>query len=448
MGSLAGRSSAAIWHPCSQMRDHRAFPPLEVVAAEGLRLRLADGSEVLDAISSWWCKSLGHGHPRLRAALAAQAASLEHCILADATHEPAVALAERLLALAGPPFAKIFYADNGSTGVEIALKMAVHWQAQAGDPRRTAFAALAGGYHGETVGALSVGDLGLYADAYRPLLFPCLQIAPLPYRSGPGDPRWQDAGAEWPAIEAALAPHADRLAAIVYEPVLQGAGGMRIYSPDLLVRLRAWADAHGVLLIADEIAAGLWRCGAPLASHLAMAPAQPDLAVLSKGLTAGFMPLATVLAPARIHDAFLAEWHEGRAFLHSNTYAGNPLACAVACAALDVYRDEAVPAQVAANGPRLAAGLAELARTRPWLRDVRGVGMMAAVDLRRPDGAPLPRLARTGHRVYREAVRRGVLLRPLGDTLYLFPPLNTAPADIDRLLAILADSADAVMGGS
>jgi adenosylmethionine-8-amino-7-oxononanoate aminotransferase len=448
-GTLAARDRAVIWHPCSQQTDYDQVPPLEVVAAKGLRLTLADGRTVLDAISSWWCKSLGHGHPRLVAALAAQAARLEHCLLANATHEPAVALAERLLALANAgqerSFAKVFYADNGSTAVEVALKLALHWQRQAGDPRRTRFAALANGYHGETVGALSVGDLGLYAEPYRPLLFPCQTLAPVPWRSGPEDPAWLDAGAQWPALEAALAPHADTLAAVVYEPVLQGAGGMRPYSPELLCRLRAWADAHGVLLVADEIAAGLWRCGAPLASHLAPGQAQPDLAVLSKGLTGGFMPLAAVLAPARIHDAFLAAWHEGRAFLHSNTYAGNPLACAVACAALDACADEGIPAHVARHGPALRQGLAEAARTRPWLGGVRGVGMMAAVDLRRADGSHFPRLERRGWQAFRAGLERGALLRPLGDTLYLFPPLNTAPADLDLLVATLVDSAAAAV---
>ncbi|MBA3683712.1 MAG: adenosylmethionine--8-amino-7-oxononanoate transaminase [Planctomycetes bacterium] len=459
---LVERDLAVLWHPCGQQRDYQDFPPLEVVAAKGCRLTLADGRQVLDAIASWWCKSLGHGHPRLRAALIAQAETFEHVILANTTNEPVVRLCERLLALAngfgedawgpGAPagrrdghFARVFFADNGSTGVEVALKLALQAQAQSGRPRRTRFAALANGYHGETVGALSVGDCGLYKDTFAPLLFPCAMIGGLPYRSGPEDPRWQDVAEEWPAIERALAPLADELAAIVYEPVLQGAGGMRLYAPALLSRLRAWADAHDVLLIADEIAAGMGRCGAMLASHLAD-DALADIAVLSKGLTGGFLPLAAVLTTQRLHDAFDAEWSAGKAFLHSNTYAGNALAVAVANAALDAYAEEAVLAQVAANGPALRRGLRALAETRPFLRDVRGVGMMAAVDLRQRDGSPLDRSQRTGWRVYREAVARGALLRPLGDTMYLFPPLNTGPGDLRAMIGILADSVDAVLG--
>jgi adenosylmethionine-8-amino-7-oxononanoate aminotransferase len=433
------------------MQDHALLPPLAVVGAAGCRLRLADGREVLDAIGSWWCKSLGHGHPRLVAAAQAQAAAFEHVILAGVIHDPALRLATRLLELVNRPlrperqFAHVFYADNGSTGVEVALKMAVHWQRQAGDPRRTRFACLAEGYHGETVGALSVGDQGAFAEPYQTLLFPCQRLDAVPWRSGPEDPLWLDASAEWPALEAALEAEAGTLAAIVYEPVLQGAAGMRPVSPDLLVRLRRWADAHGVLLIADEIASGLYRCGGALASHLAPGDGAPDLVVLSKGLTGGWLPLATVLAPSRIYAAFLAEWHAGKAFLHSNTYAGNPLACAIALAVLDVYADEAMADHVALSGPRLRADLRTIAATRPHLRHVRGVGQVAAVDLRQPDGTPFPRLARTGWEVYRAGLARGILLRPLGDTVYLFPPLNAPQHELDAMLGLLADSVDAVM---
>lgn len=489
---LAARDLAVLWHPCSQMRDYRDFPPLAVVGAQGARLRLADGRELVDAIASWWCKSLGHGHPRLRAALTAQAEAFEHVILANTTNAGIVGFCERVLALAnghGPEawgpgcvpgrrpgwFGKVFFADNGSTAVEVALKLALQAQAQLGRPRRTRFAAFQDGYHGETVGALSVGDCGLYKDTYAPLLFPCTMLTGLPRRSGPEDPRWDDASAEWPALERQLAPLADELAAIVYEPVLQGAGGMLLHSPDLLCRLRAWADAHDVLLIADEIASGMGRTGPALASHLAhrqggrrAAPMPggdhppghasqepqatasdkplPDIAVLSKGLTGGFLPMAVVLTTDRLYQAFDADYLEGKAFLHSNTYAGNALAVAVANAALDVYADEDVLGRVARRGPRLRTELAALAASRPFLRDVRGVGMVAAVDLRARDGGALPRAARTGYRVYREAVRRGALLRPLGDTLYLFPPLTIGDEDIATMVRVLAESVDAVCG--
>jgi adenosylmethionine-8-amino-7-oxononanoate aminotransferase len=451
------------------MRDYDDFPPLEVVGARGSRLRLSDGREILDAISSWWCKALGHGHPALLAALRAQADAFEHVITANTTSAPLVRLCERLLAAANgagasawgagaPPgrapghFGKVFLADNGSTAVEIALKMALQAQAQRGQGRRTRFAALANGYHGETVGALSVGDADLYSSPYRALLFPVTKLAELPYRSGPEDPRWLDASAEWPAIERALDAEAETLAAVVYEPVLQAAGEMRLYSPDLLARLRRWADARGVYLIADEIAAGMGRLGAILASHLASGPgrasvaALPDFATLSKGLTGGVLPLSAVLTTDAVASLFESDWSEGRAFLHSNTYTGNALGVAVANAVLDVYAADDVLGRVATHGPALRGALAELVRARPDLplAGVRGCGMMAAVDLRGPGGAPLDPARRTGYRVYREAVRRGVLLRPIGDTMYLFPSLLVEPADVREMVAVLEASVESV----
>ena len=469
MDDLHARDLAVFWHPCSQMRDYRDFPPLEVVSARGARIRVRDAAapggarEILDAISSWWCKALGHGHPRLAAALGAQLAAFEHVITANTTSAPLVALCERLLAAANgaPPaawgagapagrrpghFGKVFLGDSGSTAVEIALKMALQAQAQRGQGRRTRIAALANGYHGETVGALSVGDLDLYAAPYRPLMFEARKIGGLPYRRGPDDPRWLDAGAEWPAIAAALDAAAGELAAVIYEPVLQAAGGMQLYSPDLLRRLRGWADSHGVYLIADEIATGMGRLGAMLASHLAP-EAMPDFALLSKGLTGGFLPLSAVLTTDEVYALFDADYAAGRAFLHSNTYTGNALGVAVAAAVLDVFAGDEILARVAAGGRRLRAALGEVARARPHaLGEVRGCWMVAAVELRGRDGGPLDPSRRTGYAVYREAVRRGALLRPLGDTMYLFPPLTVTPDEIDEMAAILGDSVDAVLG--
>jgi adenosylmethionine-8-amino-7-oxononanoate aminotransferase len=468
---LVARDLDVFWHPCTQMRDHRALPPLEVARARGCRLELADGRVLLDAISSWWCKALGHGHPRLSAALRGQLEAFEHVMAAGFTHAPLVRLCERLCALANglPPaawgpgapagrvpghFARVFLADNGSTGVEIALKLALQAQAQRGQPRRTRFAAFANGYHGETVGALSVGDLGLYGAPYAPLTFPVTKLAPLPYRGGPADPRWLDPEPEWSQLEAALAPLAGTLAAIVYEPVLQGAGGMRLYSPALLARLAAWARAHDVYLIADEIAAGMGRLGAMLATHLAAAPARlsdvlpdvlPDMAVLSKGLTGGFLPLSAVLTTDAVYRLFDADYLERKAFLHSNTYTGHALAVAVALAALDAYADEDVLGQVARNGAVLHGLMAELVARRPDLTNLRAAGMMAAVDMAGPGGQPLDPRRRTGFAVHGHALRRGALLRPLGDTVYLFPPLNTPPEDLAAMVDILADSTRAVL---
>jgi adenosylmethionine-8-amino-7-oxononanoate aminotransferase len=454
VSSVVERDLAVFWHPCSRAADLQDSPPLEVVAARGARLTLADGRQVLDGISSWWCKSLGHGHPGVRARIERQLARFEHVIAANTTHGDLVELCERLVRLADGEggarhFGKVFLAENGSTAVEIALKMAVMAQSARGAPGRTRFAALAGGYHGETVGALSVGDLGLYADPFRALMFPVTKLGPLPHRAGPEDPAWMDCGREWPAIETALAAEAPSLAAIVYEPVLQAAGQMRLHSPDLLARLRRWADAHGVFLVADEIAAGMGRLGAMLASHLVGgAQALPDFAVLSKGLTAGFMPLAAVVTTDEVFALIggsggKAAGERRPAFLHSNTYAGHALAVAAALGALDAFESEDVLAQVARKGRLLRAALADAARSSAVLAGTRGCGMVAAIDLRAPDGSPLPVAAGAGRRAATEALRRGMLVRPLGDTLYLFPPLNTPDDDLDTMVEILVASATA-----
>lgn len=451
-GSLIQRDLRVFWHPCSQMRDYNDFPPLEVVAARGARLILSDGRQVLDAISSWWCKSLGHGHAGVRARIEQQLGRFEHVIAANTTNAPLVELCERLLGIANAGsehFGKVFLADNGSTAVEIAMKMALQAQQQRGQGARTRFASLAGGYHGETIATLSVGDLGLYSDPYRPLMFPVTKLGPIPYRSGVADADWQDASAEWPVLEQQLLALGDTLAAVVYEPVLQAAGGMRVYSPDLLRRLRRFADAHGIYLIADEIAAGMGRLGTMLAGEWASTDGErrvlPDFVVLSKGLTAGFLPLSAVLTTDEIFAIFDGDWADGRAFLHSNTHTGNALGIAAALGALEAYAGEGVLDQVAVEGPRLRAALVDVAQRTGLLTGVRGVGMFAAADLCAAGGCALDPAARTGRRVFQEAVNRGALLRPLGDTMYLFPPLNSPREDLDAMVEILAASVTAVL---
>lgn len=449
--NLVQRDLAVVWHPCAQMRDYQDFSPLEVVSAEGCHIHLADGSRLIDAISSWWCKALGHRHPRLTAALHAQADSFEHVIFANTTNHLVVRFCERLLAVAngatdlqGPAYTKVFLSGDGSTGLEVALKMAVQFHRQHGAPQRTRFACLENGYHGESIATMSVSDCAQYRAPFVDLCFPVTVLTGVPYRNGPEDPLWQDAAGEWPHLEAQLALQADSLAAIVVEPVLQGAGGMRLYSPDLLRRLRGWCDAHGVLLIVDEIAAGMGRLGTYLASHQAGITA--DLAVLSKGLTGGYLPLTATLTSQTIYAAFYAEWHEGRAFLHSNTYSGNALGVAVADATLSVFHDEDVLGQVARRGPLLRVGLEAL--QSPFLAEIRGCGMMAAADLVQANGQPWPADKRVGLRVFQAAIRRGALLRNLGNTVYLFPPLIISDDLIAELLAIVRDAVDEVCGAT
>ena len=435
---LIPRDLRHIWHPCSQMKDYEAFPPLEVIGAEGCYLHLKDGRKIIDAVSSWWCKSLGHGHPRLREALIKQAAKFEHVISANTSNETLVGLSEKLSELC-PPLDKVFYGGDGSTAVEIALKLALHAQRAQGRAKRTKFISLENGYHGESGLALAVSDLGLYREPYASVLPEPVILRGLPYVSSPEDPLWNDCRTAWPQIEAQLEPHAETAAALIVEPVLQGAGGMRVYSPDLLRRLRTWTRKHGVYLIADEILTGFWRTGKMLAVH--HADIVPDMLCLSKGLTAGWLPFSAVLIHPDVHALFYADYGKGRDFLHSNTYSGNALGAAVALEALRLYSEPGFEEEVSEGSRHLAAVWAKVVADTDGFENPRSVGMMAAADLKVP---PALRDQRTGFRVYQEAVNRGVLLRNLGDTLYWLPPLNSPREVIDRLAGITVESVRSV----
>ena len=470
MSALDDRDAAVYWHPCSHFADLREVPPFEVIGAEGARLHLPEGRSVLDAISSWWCKALGHRHPGLGRAVRDQLDRFEHVIAANTTHGLLVSVCERVLAAANGlpvaawgreakpgrppgPYGKVFLADNGSTAVEVAVKMALQAQAQRGQPQRKSFVALENGYHGETVATLALGDCGLYGQPYEALYFPVEKLGPLPYRRGTHDPAWQDGAAAADAVIAQLAPRVGELAAIVYEPILQAAGGMRFYSPDFLARLCAWAKAHDVFLIADEIASGWGRLGTMLATHLvtglpaagAASVLWPDFVAVSKGLTAGFSPLSAVLTRDDIAALFDGPFDAGRSFLHSNTYTGHALGLAAASATLDAFDEERVLEGVKLRADLLARELNEAAGARPWMRGLRHLGLVAAFDLTAVDGTPLDPARRTGRRVQQEAFRRGVFLRPLGDTLYLFPPLNVGLTELEEMIAGLLGAADAIL---
>ncbi len=429
------RDLAVLWHPCTQMREHLVdgapgeggiLPLLPIARGEGPWLVGRDGRRYLDAISSWWTNLFGHAEPRIAAAIARQAATLEHVILAGCSHAPAVELAERLLALAPreagrAPLAKVFYADNGSAGVEVALKMAFHWFRNRGEMKRTRFVSLENGYHGETLGALAVGDIPLYRRVYAPLLAEAL-FAPSPdaYLGEAGETPEQRARQAAEGLRAVLERHAGEVCALILEPRVQCAGGMRMHDPLYLRLARELCDAHGVFLIADEIAAGFGRTGTLFACE--QAGIQPDLLCLSKGLTGGALPLAAVLATQSIYEGFLDASRE-RAFLHSHSYTGNPLACAAALASLDIFASD----DIIGRNRATAARMAELARpiaSHRHVADVRQAGLIVAFELTQ-DGkrhAPFDAAGRVGLRAYRSALARGVLLRPLGDVLYWMPP--------------------------
>ncbi|HZF96734.1 MAG TPA: adenosylmethionine--8-amino-7-oxononanoate transaminase [Pseudoxanthomonas sp.] len=421
------RDLAVLWHPCTQMREHPdALPLLPIARGQGAWLVGFDGRRYLDAVSSWWTNLFGHAEPRIADAVAGQARTLEQVMLAGFTHQPAVELAERLLSIAPrqagrAPLAKVFYADNGSAGVEVALKMAFHYFRNRGEDRRTRFVALENGYHGETLGALAVGDIPLYRRVYAPLLAEAL-FAPSPdaYLAAEGETAAHRAHRAADALADLLDRHPGEICALILEPRVQCAGGMRMHDPSYLERARQLCDAHGIFLIADEIAVGFGRTGTMFASE--HSGVMPDLLCLSKGLTGGFMPLAAVLATQRIYDAFLDDSRE-RAFLHSHSYTGNPLACAAALATLDIFRDDGV---IARNQDTIARmrSLASTLHDHPHVADVRQAGTIVAFELTEngDKATPFAPSARVGLQAYRAALARGVVLRPLGDVLYWMPP--------------------------
>lgn len=431
---LINRDRQHIWHPCSQMKDYEAFPPLLINKAYGSYIELVDGRRIIDAISSWWCKSLGHNHPRLKAALQAQLECFEHVIFANSTYEIIVRLSEKLGRLCGG-LDKVFYASEGSSAVEIALKMSLHAQQLLGQKQRTQFTSLQNGYHGETFMALGLSDLGLYRLPYEAHLIKPNFIQNIPYVDSSSDPLWNDCSAIWLDIEKQLEKQAANLAAIIVEPIVQGAGGMKIYSQDFLRRLRKWTQTHGIYLIADEIMTGLGRTGHALACE--HAHIKPDFICLSKGLTSGWLPMSAVLTRTDIYDLFYDDYASGKSFLHSHTFSGNALAAAVALECLNILEDEKIFQQVQEKESILKKFMREVNDKTQRLTNIRGIGAIIAADLQLSEKQ---KNQRVGHQIFQKALQLGAWLRPLGNTIYWLPPLNTSLQVLEELkdISILA----------
>lgn len=420
------------WHPCTQMKDHEFLAPLEVVSASGCYIRLADGRQIFDAISSWWCKSLGHGHPRLRAALTRQMNQFEHVMLAGTTNNVIRSLSEKLSQLS-PTLNKVFYAGDGSCAVEVAMKMSLHARKISGDSKRNQFLALANGYHGETVGTLSVSDVGIYRDPYTDMMFAADFITPIPYVSGEGDPLWHDCSLYWQRILPQLEQQQATLTAIIVEPIVQGAGGMKIYSQDFLRRLRQWTAQHDVHFIADEIMTGFGRTGKMLAcEHAEIAP---DFLCLSKGMTSGWLPLSATLTTQKIYDYFYDDYETGKSFLHSHTYSGNALAASVALETLNIIERDGLLARAQEMGNQMRTLMQQVATATNRLTNIRGIGAMVAADM---TGVEAGR--RISVELFREASNNGLFLRPLGNTIYWLPPLIANENDLLRMAEITTQS--------
>jgi adenosylmethionine-8-amino-7-oxononanoate aminotransferase len=426
-----------VWHPYTAMDEYvERVDPLVVVRAEGARLHDADGRSYLDANSSWWTAALGHGHPRLVAALERQARAFPHVSLAGVTHAPAAELAEALCARAPrtpgrPGLEHVFYSDDGSTAVEVALKLALQYQAQNGRPARRAFVALEGAFHGETLGCTAIGGVEVFR---RPFAGSLAEVFHVP---SPGDPQ-RSLDEALDALAGVLAREEDRIAALVLEPMVQGAAGMRVHDPAFLRVARDLCDRHDVFLVADEVFTGYGRSGPMWACQ--HAGVTPDLLCTAKGFSGGMLPMAATLATRRVFEGFLGA--PDRAFFYGHSFCGNPLGAAVALEVLRVYDEEKVLERAAPKAARIAEAFAALGAL-PGVERTRALGMIGALDLAGHGGY----LDRAGWRVYEEARRRGAYLRPLGNVVYVTPPLVISDADLDELLGIVAESVAAAVGG-
>ena len=448
MPTIEERDLRHIWHPCAQMKDYEQLPPMVIDHAKGAWLYDVHGKSYLDIVSSWWANLLGHTNEKINARIAAQLDRLEHVIFANFSHRPAIELAERLATLVPEGLTKFHFNDNGSSAVEAALKMAFQYCQQTGRTGKTRFMCLSEGYHGETIGALSVGSMDLFAEMYKPMMMDNIHIeAPDCYRCPYGETRDTCTCACFEHAERAFAAHGHETAAMIVEPLLQGSAGMRIYPEEYLRKLRALCDAHDVLLIADEIATGFGRTGRLFACE--RAGITPDLMCLSKGLTGGYMPMSITVVKQKIYDAFYADWSEGKAFMHSHTYAGNPLGCSAALAVLDILDEENILERAEETASWLSARMAETFGAHPNVGEIRHIGLIHAVELVEDRAAkrPFDGGRRLGYAIYRRALQHGLLLRPLGDVLYFNPPLNIGRDDLDTAIVRMKASMDEVLGG-
>ena len=442
------RDLSAVWHPCTQMKDHEWLPLIPIRRGQGVWLEDFDGNRYLDAISSWWVNLFGHANPRINAALRAQLDELEHVLLAGFTHEPAVTLAERLIALAPPGLTRCFYADNGSSAVEVALKMSYHYWRNLGQRNKTRFITLNNSYHGETLGALAVGDVALYKKTYEPLLMRAISVpSPDCYHREHGESCEDYSKRMFAHMELALERYAHEACAVIVEPLVQCAGGMRMYDPVYLTYLRHACDRFGVHLIADEIAVGMGRTGTMFACE--QAGITPDFMCLSKGLTGGYLPLSVVLAKEIVYQAFYDDYQKLTAFLHSHSYTGNPLGCRAALATLDIFAQDNILETNQSLVTTMTRAVA-LFGDHPHVGEVRQRGMILAVELvkNKATREPYPWQERRGLRAYQHALSRGVLLRPLGNVIYFMPPYVITEDEINFMTQVAWKGiAEATMDG-
>jgi len=439
--NLQKRDVNHIWHPCSQMKDYEEFPPIVIKKGDGIYLYDENGKQYMDVVSSWWVNLFGHSNQRISQALSQQAFELEHVIFANFTHEPAILLAEKLVKYTPKGLNKVFFADNGSSAIEVALKMSFQYHMQKNKPNKKRFLSLTDAYHGETLGALSVGGVGLYNEVFQPLLLNTVRAQGpdcyrCPFNQTPNH-------CDTPCIsfvEEQLEKHAEEITAIIIEPLIQAAAGMKMYPPSYLKRLKKLCLQYDVHLIADEVAVGFGRTGTLFACE--QAGITPDFMCLSKGLTGGYLPLSVVMTTDDVYEAFYDDYASMKAFLHSHSYTGNPLACRVALEVLNIFEEENIINENQVKSIYMREKASQEFSDLPYVGEYRQIGMVGAIELVRDKETkkPFPSKERVGYQIYRIALEKGLLLRPLGNVLYFMPPYVIEKEEIDKMIQVASDS--------
>lgn len=443
LSKLQQKDLKYIFHPCSQMKDYEKLPPMVIKKANGIYLEDEFGNKYMDCVSSWWVNLFGHCNKRINEAIIDQINSLEHVLFVNFSHEPAIELTERLSKIVPKGIEKFLFADNGSSSIEMALKLSFQYHMQTGFPLKKKFVSLSNAYHGETIGALGVGDVDIFTKTYYPLINEGIKAKGPDCFRCPFGKNFDSCDAEcFENMKNIIEEKHEEITAVIIEPVVQGAAGMKIYSPKYIKKLRAITEKYNINLIADEIAVGFGRTGKMFAME--HAGVSPDIMCMSKGLSAGYYPMSIVGITQKIYDAFYADYLEGKSFLHSHTYSGNPIGCRIAVEVLKIFEEENILEMINKKGEYLRKKVKEIFKENKYIGEYRQIGFIGAMEfVKNKDTKELfPVEYRAGYEIYKIALKKGALLRPLGNVIYFMPPYIITEDEIDRMLTICKESVE------
>lgn len=437
MHPLQEKDMKNIWHPCSQMKDYETFPPIIIDKGDGIYLYDIDGKPYIDAISSWWVNLFGHNNKRINNALKNQIDNLEHVIFSNFSHKPAIELSEKILEVCPDNLSKIFFGDNGSSSVEIALKLSFQYHKQIGYEKKTKFISLKNGYHGETIGALSVSKTPLYSEIYNDILLDTIEVTSPDCFRCPYNKTRETCDTEcFIHMEEEITKNHESITAVIIEPMVQCASGMKIYPKEYLKKLRNITLNYNINLICDEIAVGFGRTGKMFACN--HAEISPDIMCVSKGLTGGYLPLSLAITTNEIYNAFYDDYHKLKAFLHSHSYSGNPLACSCAIETLNIFKDEYIIERLYSKSKYLKDTCINYFNDLKFVGEIRSLGMICAIELvkNKDTKEPFDFKSRVGYEIYKIALHNSLLLRPLGNVIYFMPPYIIENNEIDKMVSI------------